>query len=194
MYACTVSHTPTARVSLCFCGWLAASSGLIKPRRTCSAGHEWSCEMSLARPLRNRYAGLSPTFSRPTSPERIAAITIVQPMPSQSGLSCEALNTALLASLQARLRRSTSGPSSPSSARTRVTVLTARELACCPAAWPPIPSQMTISVSRPALLRQTATESSFSSLSSPGSVAHAIRSRIVLPNGPDCHYAPITVN
>src|SRR2546422_9842605 len=174
---CTCSHTPTARVSLCFCGWLAASSGLINPRRTCSAGHEWSCEMSFANPLRKRYAGLSPTLSTAISPERMAAITIVLPMPNQSGLSCAALNTALLASLHARFRRSTSGPSSPSSARTLVTVCTARELASWPAAWPPIPSQTTISVLSPALFRHTATESSFSSRSSPGSVAHAMRSR-----------------
>src|SRR5690242_348488 len=48
------SHTPTARVSRCFSGWLAASSGLMRPRRTCSAGHEWSCEMSFAKLLRKR--------------------------------------------------------------------------------------------------------------------------------------------
>src|SRR5207302_546221 len=49
-----------------------------------------------------------------------------------------------------------------------------------------------MSVSRPALLRQSATESSFSSLSRPGSVAHAIRRRIVLTNEPERHYASST--
>src|SRR5207249_4583289 len=51
-WICT--HTSTARVSRCFNGWLAASSGLITPSLTCSAGHEWSCEMSFANPLRKR--------------------------------------------------------------------------------------------------------------------------------------------
>src|ERR1700737_3811595 len=41
-----------------------------------------------------------------------------------------------------------------------------------------MPSQTTSSVSRPALFRQTLTESSFSSRSRPGSVAQAIRNRI----------------
>src|ERR1700730_7552787 len=41
-----------------------------------------------------------------------------------------------------------------------------------------MPSQTTSSVSSPALLRQTTTESSFSSRSRPGSVAQATRRRI----------------
>src|SRR5579864_6128877 len=103
---------------------------------------------------------------------------MVLPIPAQSGLSRAASKTARLASLQARFKRSRSGPSCPSSDRILVNVLTAIELACWPAAWPPIPSQTTSSVSRPPLLRHTTTESSFSSRSRPGSVAHAIRSRI----------------
>src|ERR1700716_3621449 len=47
-----------------------------------------------------------------------------------------------------------------------------------------MPSQTTSSVSSPALLRQTTTASSFSSRSRPGSVAHAIRSRISDPTPP----------
>ncbi len=61
-----------------------------------------------------------------------------------------------------------------------VKVLTAIELAVWPAAWPPIPSQTTSSESSPALLRQTTTESSFSSRSRPGSVADADFSRTPL--------------
>src|SRR5947209_5558292 len=53
-----------------------------------------------------------------------------------------------------------------------------------------MPSQTTITLSRPALLRHTATESSFSSRSRPGSVAQAIFSRIDLPNEPGRRYAP----
>src|SRR5579859_6223804 len=167
-----------ARVSRCFSGWSAASSGLMTPRRTCSAGHEWSCEMSLALPLRKRYAGLSPTFTSPRSPPRIAATTSVLPMPAHSGFLRAASNTAVLACLQARLSRLRSGPSSPSSASTAANVLHAIELAVWPAAWPPMPSHTISSESSPALLRQTTTESSFSSRSRPGSVAQAILSRI----------------
>jgi hypothetical protein len=61
-------------------------------------------------------------------------MTIVLPMPAQSGLSRAALKTAVFASLHAFFKRSMSGPSPPSSARTEVTVLTAIWLACCPAA------------------------------------------------------------
>src|SRR5713101_7939770 len=84
--------------------------------------------MSLASPLRNRYAGLSPTFSTPTSPLLIAATTMVLPMPAQSGLSRAASNTAVLACLHARLRRSRPGPSSPSSASTLVSGVTAHSV------------------------------------------------------------------
>src|SRR6266849_3840298 len=169
-----------ARVRRCLRGWSAASSGLMTPRRTCSAGHEWSCEMSLALPLRKRYAGLSPTFTSPSSPPRMATTTIVLPIPSHAGFPFAASNTAELAALHARFRRLRSGPSSPSSASAAVNVLTAIELAVWPAAWPPIPSQTTSSESRPALLRQTTTESSFSSRSRPGSVADADFSRTPL--------------
>jgi len=62
--------------------------------------------------------------------------------------------------------------------RSGPSALDAIELAVWPAAWPPIPSHTTRSVSSPALLRQTTTASSFSSRSRPGSVAHAIRSRM----------------
>src|SRR5437763_7841143 len=148
------------------------------PRRTCSAGHEWSCEMSLALPSRKRYAGLSPTLTSPSSPPRMATTTMVPPMPSHAGFDFAASNTDELAALHARFKRLRSGPSSPSSASAAVQVLTAIELAVWPAAWPPIPSHTTSSESSPALLRQTATESSFSSRSRPGSVAQAILSRI----------------
>src|SRR5713101_1014774 len=174
------SHTPMARVSRCLRGWSAASSGLMTPRRTCSAGHEWSCEMSLTLPLRKRYAGLSPTFTSPSSTPRMATTTMVLPIPSHAGFPFAASNTAELAALHARFRRLRSGPSSPSSASVAVNVLTAIELAVWPAAWPPIPSQTTSSESSPALLRQTTTESSFSSRSRPGSVADADFSRTPL--------------
>src|SRR5450759_4400425 len=52
-------------------------------------------------------------------------MTIVLPMPAQSGLSRAASNTAVFASLHARFRRSTSGPSCPSSARMLVAVFDA---------------------------------------------------------------------
>src|SRR5258708_5618105 len=83
-----------ARVSRCLRGWSAASSGLMTPRRTCSAGHEWSCEMSLTLPLRNRYAGLSPTFTRPSSPARMATTTMVLPIPSHAGFPFAASSAA----------------------------------------------------------------------------------------------------
>src|SRR5258708_815659 len=169
-----------ARVSRCLRGWSAASSGLMTPRRTCSGGHGWAWEMSLTLPLRTRYAGLSPTFTRPSSPPRMATTTMVLPIPSHAGFPVAASNPAELAALHARFRRLRSGPSSPSSASVAVKVLTAIELAVWPAAWPPIPSQTTSSESSPALLRQTTTESSFSSRSRPGSVADADFSRTPL--------------
>src|SRR5438105_6801720 len=150
------------------------------PSRTCSAGHEWSCEMSLALPLRNRYAGLSPTLTRPSSPPRMATTTMVLPIPSHAEFDLAASKTAELAALQARFNRLRSGPSSPSSASAAVNVFTAIELAVWPAAWPPMPSQTTSNESSPALLRHTTTESSFSSRSRPGSVADAVLSRTSL--------------
>src|SRR5579859_2282707 len=108
----------------------------------------------------------------------MAATTSVLPMPAHSGFLRAASKTAVLACLHARLRRLRSGPSSPSSASMAANVLQAIELAVWPAAWPPIPSHTMRSESSPALLRQTTTESSFSSRSRPGSVAQAILSRI----------------
>src|SRR5690348_10515530 len=105
---------------------------------------------------------------------------MVLPIPSHAGLPLAASNTAVLAALHARFNRLRSGPSSPSSASAAVNVLTAIELAVWPAAWPPIPSQTTSSESSPALLRQTTTESSFSSRSRPGSVADAVLTRTPL--------------
>ena len=48
------SQTPMARVRRCFIGWSLASSGLMTPRRTCSAGQEWSWEIRRYLPSRNR--------------------------------------------------------------------------------------------------------------------------------------------
>ena len=135
----TSARPSRARSSMDRCGWVATSSGLIRPSSTSVWTSVWSCVIWWNSPSRSRYARESPMCTRATrGPDQSMAVSVV-PMPSSTEsattMSCSVWFASATASASAS-SRSWPGTSSSSLARAEM----AAALATSPAAWPPMPS------------------------------------------------------
>ncbi len=121
------------------CGWVLASSSVIRPSSTSRCTQVWSWVIWVSEPSRSRYARESPMWIRPArSPVHSSAVSVV-PMPSSAGsLSTSSRSRSLARSAAWLSAVSGSVPGMSSSNETMVDRTS--DEATSPAAWPPMPS------------------------------------------------------
>ncbi|MDQ1017868.1 hypothetical protein QFZ43_004417 [Streptomyces afghaniensis] len=137
----TWSPLPSARIRRERCGWVVASSSVMRPSSTRRCTQVWSCVICVRTPSRRRYARESPTCTRPRRwPVQRRAVRVV-PMPSSWGSSStieRSWSLARCTAVPSEVRMSEPGTSSSSA----TIVEMASEEATSPAAAPPMPSAM----------------------------------------------------
>jgi len=134
-----MSRPSSARVSSERCGWLLASSGLIRPSSTSICTYVSSLVIWANSPWRSMYARESPMCTMPILlPEKSTAVSVV-PMPSNCGLASTVSRSCWFATPTACRSASTRASPGTSSSRGAMAAMTML-LATSPAAMPPMPS------------------------------------------------------